>query len=68
MYEVEAQIDNLEDKAMKNTQSRKMIKRIKRNEDTLKNNWDNIKSNIIYFTGSFRKRRERKGQKYYLKK
>ena len=43
-------------------------KRLKRNEDSLKELWDNVKHNNICVTGVQKEERERKGQRKYLRR
>ena len=42
-------------------------KRMKRNEDILRECWDNIKHTNICFTGGQKEKRERKGLRKHLK-
>ena len=43
-------------------------KRMKRNEDTLRDLWDNIKCTNISILGSQKEKRERKDPRKYLKR
>ena len=43
-------------------------KRMKRNEDSLRDLWDNIKHNNILIIGVPEEKRERKDQRKYLKR
>ena len=43
-------------------------KRMKRNEDGLRDLWDNIKCSNVQITGDPEKQRKRKGQRKYLKR
>ena len=43
-------------------------KRMKRNEDSLRDLWDNIKRNNVHIMGSQKEKRERKDQRKYLKR
>ena len=54
---------------MEITQSKQQKeKRISKNEDGLRDLWNNIKHTNIYITGVSEERKERKRQKTYLKK
>ena len=46
----------------------KKEKRMKRNEDSLRDFWDNIKCTNIHITGVPEEKREKKWQRTYLKK
>ena len=47
---------------------RKEKKRLKRNENSLRELWDNVKRTKICIVGGARRRRETKGQRKYLKR
>ena len=56
----EKQISDLEDKIVEITNAEQnKEKRMKRNEDSLRDLWDNIKSNNVRIIGGPRRRRER---------
>ena len=45
----------------------KREKRLKRNEDSLRELWDNVKHTNMHVIGVSKEKRERKGQKKYFK-
>ena len=59
-------IRKLEDRVVEIIQAEKKKKRLEKNQDSLKGLWVNIKHTNITLQGS--RRRERKGQRTYLKK
>ena len=62
-------INGLEDRMMEITAAEQNIeKRMKRNEDSLRNLWDNIKCTNIRSIGSPKGKRERKDLRKYLKR
>ena len=70
MTETEEGISDLEDRMVKITKAKQNIeKRIKRNENTIRDLWDNIKcTNISHYRGPRRRReRKRKDSGKYLK-
>ena len=68
--EAEERISDLEDRMVEFTAvEQNKEKRMKRNEDSLRDLWDNIKHNNICITGvPEREERERKDQRKYLKR
>ena len=67
--EVEERISDLEDRMVEFTavEQNKEI-RMKRNEDSLRDLWDNIKCNNIHIIGSQKEKREKKDLRKYLKR
>ena len=62
MTEAEEQINDLEDKMVGSTATEQNIdKRMKRNEDSLRNLWDNIKCTNIHILGAPRGEEREKG-------
>ena len=67
--DAEERISDLEDRMVEFTAvEQNKEKRMKRNEDSLRDLWDNIKHNNICITGSQKEKRERKDQRKYLKR
>ena len=67
--EAEEQIHDLEDRMVKITATEQNIeKRMKRNEDSLRDLWDNIKSTNIHIIWVPEEKRERKDLRKYLKR
>ena len=67
--EAEEQISDLEDRMVEFTATEEnKDKRMKRNEDSLRDLWDNIKRNNIRIIGVTEKKRERKDPRKYLKR
>ena len=67
--ESEERISDLEDRMVEFTATEQTKeKRTKRNDDSLRDLWDNIKCNNICITGSQKKKRKRKGLRKYLKR
>ena len=67
--EAEERISDLEDRMVEFTAGEQTKqKRMKTNEDSLRNLWDNIKRNNIRIIGSHKEKRERKEQRKYLKR
>ena len=67
--EAEEQISDLEDRMVEFTaMEQNKEKRMKRNEDSLRDLWDNNKHNNIRIIGVKKEKRERKDQKKYLKR
>ena len=66
--EVEEQISELEDRIVEITEAKEdKDKRIKRNEDSLRDHWESQKCTNIWIIGS-KKKRKRKGMSKYLRK
>ena len=66
--EVEERISDLEDRMVEFTAAEQnKEKRMKRNEDSLRDLWDNIKRNSIRIIGFQEEKRERKDPRKYLK-
>ena len=66
--EVEERISDLEDRMVEFTAAEQnKEKRMKRNEDSLRDLWDNIKRNSIRIIGFQEEKRERKVPRNYLK-
>ena len=67
--EAEAWINNLEDRMAEITAAEQnMEKRMKKNEDRLRDLWDNIKHTDICTIGSQKEKREKKDLRKYLKR
>ena len=67
--EGEEQISDLEDRMVEFTAvEQNKEKRMKRNEDSLRDLWDNIKCNNIHIIGSQKEKREKKDLRKYLKR
>ena len=67
--EAEERISDLEDRMLEFTSAEQnKEKRMTRNEDTLRDLWDNIKCNNICITGIPEEKRERKDPRKYLKR
>ena len=67
--EEEEQISDLEDKMVEPTAvEQNKEKRMKRNEESLRDLWDNIKRNNIRIIGVPEEERQRKSQRKYLKR
>ena len=67
--EAEGRISDLEDRKMEFTSvEQNKEKRMKRNEDSLRDLWDNIKCNNICIIGVQKEKRERKDPRKYLKR
>ena len=67
--EAEEWISDLEDRMVEFTAAEQnKEKRMNRNEDSLRDLWDNIKCNNIRIIGSQKEKRERKDQRKYLKR
>ena len=67
--EAEERISDLEDRMLEFTAAEQnKEKRMKRNEDSLGDLWDNIKHNNICIIGVPKEKRERKDPRKYLKK
>ena len=67
--EAEERISDLEDRMVEFTAvEENKEKRMKRNEDTLRDLWENIKCNNIHITGVPEEKRERKDPRKYLKR
>ena len=67
--EAEERISDLEDRMVEFTAvEENKEKRMKRNEDSLRDLWDNIKFNNIHIKGSQKEKRERKDPRKYLKR
>ena len=67
--EAEERISDLEDRMLEFTAAEKnKEKRMKRNEDSLRDLWDNNKHTNIRLQGSQKKKRKRKGLRKYLKR
>ena len=69
LNDIEKQIRKLEDRVVKinATEQRKEKKSMRRNEDSLRDLWDNIKCTNIYVTVVAEEERERKGLRTPLK-
>ena len=66
--EAEEWINELEDSMLKFTAAEQnKEKRMKRNEDSIRDFWDNIKLNNIHIIGVPEEKRERKDPRKYLK-
>ena len=67
--EAEERISDLEDRMVEFTAAEEnKEKRMKRNEDSLRDFWDNIKCSNIHIIGSQKEKRERKDLRKYLKR
>ena len=67
--EAEEQISELKDRVVEMTAvEQNKEKRMKRNEDSLRDLWNNIKCTNIHITGVPEDNRERKGLRNYLKR
>ena len=67
--EEEERISDLEDRMVELTAAEQnKEKRMKRNEDTLRDLWDNIKSTNMHIMGFQKEKRERKDPRKYLKR
>ena len=67
--EAEERISEVEDRMVEiNEAERKKERRIKRNEDNLRDFWDNVKHPNIRITGVPENKRKRKGMRKYLKR
>ena len=67
--EAEERVNELEDRTMEITATEQNIeKRMKRNEDSLRDLWDNIKSTNIHIIWVPEEKRERKDLRKYLKR
>ena len=67
--EVEERISDLEDRMVEFTAAEQnKEKRMKRNEDSLRDLWDNIKRNSIRIIGFQEEKRERMDARKYLKR
>ena len=67
--EAEERISDLEDRMVEFTaEEQNKEKRMKRNEDSLRDLWDNIKHNNIRIIGVPEEKRERKDLRKYLKR
>ena len=67
--EAEEQINDLENRMVEITATEQNIeKRMKRNEDSLRDLWDNIKSTNIHIIWVPEEKRERKDLRKYLKR
>ena len=67
--EAEERISDLEDRMVEITDmEQNKEKRMKRNEDSLRDHWDNIKCTNIHIMGSQKEKRERKDLRKYLKR
>jgi len=67
--EVEEQISELEDRIVEITEAKQdKDKRIKRNEDSLRDHWESQKCTNIWIIGSKKKKRKQKGMSKYLRK
>ena len=64
--DAEKQVNYLEVRVVEITQSEEQKE--KKNEDSLRDLWDNTKYSNICIIGSQKEKRERKGQKVYLRK
>ena len=65
----EEQISDLEDRMVEfSATEQNKEKRMKRNEDSLRDLWGNIKSNKIHIIGVPKEKRERKDPRKYLKR
>ena len=66
--ETEDRISEVEDRMVEiNETERKKEKRIKRNEDNLRDLWDNVKCPNIQIIGVPKKKTKRKGMRKYLR-
>ena len=65
--EAEEWISELEDRMVKITATEQK-KRMKRNEDSLRDLWDNINTPTFALQGSQKEKRQRKGLRKYLKR
>ena len=67
--EAEERISDLDDRMVEFTAAEQnKEKRMKRNEDSLRDLWDNIKNTNIRIIGVPEKKRKRKGLRKYLKR
>ena len=67
--EAEERISDLEDRTVEFTAAEQTKeKRMKRNEDSLRDLWDNVKRNNICIIGYQKEKRERKDPRKYLKR
>ena len=67
--EVEERINNLEDRMVAITASKQNVeKRMKGNEDSLRDLWDNIKCTNIHTMGSQKEKGKKKDLRKYLKR
>ena len=67
--EAEERISDLEDRMVEFTAvEQNKEKRMKRNEDSLRELWNNTKRNNIHIIGVPKEKRERKDQRKYLKR
>jgi len=67
--EVEEQISELEDRIVEITEAKQdKDKRIKRNEDSLRDHWESQKCTNIWTIGSKTKKRKQTGMSKYLRK
>ena len=67
--EAEEWMSDLEDRMVEFTaMEQNKQKRMKKNEDTLRDLWENIKCNNIHITGVPEEKRERKDPRKYLKR
>ena len=69
IQEAEEQISEVEDRLVEITDAeQKREKRLKTNEESLRELWDNVKHTNICIVGAPEEKRERSGQKKYSKK
>ena len=69
IQEVEEWISKVEDRLVEITDAEeKGKKRLRRNEESLRELWDNVKRTNIHIIGVPEEKRERKGQKKYFKR
>ena len=69
IQEAEGKISEVEDRLVDITEAeQKREKRLKRNEDSLRELWNNVKCTNICIIGMPEEERERKGLKKYLKR
>ena len=69
IQEAEEQISKVEDRLVETTDAeQKREKRLKTNEESLRELWDNIKCTNIHIMGCQKEKREKRGQKKYSKR
>ena len=69
IQEAEEQISEVEDRLVEIMHAeQKREKRLKRNEESLRELWDNVKRTNIHITGCQKEKRKRRGQKKYSKR
>ena len=69
IQEAEEQISEVEDRLVEITDAeQKREKRLKTNEESLRELWDNVKCTNICITGCQKEKSERRGQKKYSKR